>query len=485
MNMKFISILLKEGRKEDLKKKYANKFTEEDLDWILNISDLQDFNHKYTDFVLKSVHPDHVAGDTEIGLNLIKSFDKNQSQLDKKDINQYKSFEELDNALSPLYEKEREKELEKKVNKIYEDDKFLVVKPETEEASCKYGSKTKWCVTARGTGHFDRYTSGNQGLYFIINKTNSTNQNYSKIAIHFRDNDINYWDSQDHMMTDREIQILKYAYPELIEAIESDYQEFSKNNKNKLLNEIFNDIGLTVIKLWNVLGTESIAQVSVTGFDISGSNKANGIINISIDEKLIDSYKFTITFEPEDNKSFSASIILKRNEGPTDLGLEDWGFEYKYLISGQPKIIAEGVRNHIAGRVMNDLKGNIRLQQKLIGSGRVWRPDRFNYGYTFGKNKGLITKLVGYLDSKDIGTKLDFLESIGKLKSKKVDGKKLYAHSYSDKYFPSSQWRGHFSSFFASAKLAGILGYRKIGKDYFLIKGPNFDAFKSGQLKAL
>ena len=487
MNMKFMGILLNEGRKEDLKKKYSTKFNEEDLDFILNISDLADFNHKYTDFVLKNTDGDGELDTNELEhlVGLIQDFDKYQSQFPKKDINQYVSVNELESVINHARTKKKEKEEESKIDKVYEDDKFVVVKPNTEAASCKYGSKTKWCVTARGTGHFDRYTSGNQGLYFIINKTNSTNQNYSKIAIHFRDNDINYWDSQDQMMTDREIQILKYAYPELIEAIESDYQEFSKNNKNKLLNEIFNDIGLTVIKQKNFLGTESIAQVSVTGFNISSSNKSNGIINISIDEKLIDSYKFTITFEPEDNKSFSASIILKRNEGPTDLGLEDWGFESQYLISGQPKIIAEGVRNHIASRVMDDLKGNIRLQQKLIGSGRVWRPDRFNYGYTFGKNKGLITKLVSYLDSKDIGTKLDFLESIGKLKSKKVDGKKLYAHSYSDKYFPSSQWRGHFSSFFASAKLAGILGYRKIGKDYFLIKGPNFDAFKSGQLKSL
>jgi hypothetical protein len=120
-----------------------------------------------------------------------------------------------------------------------------------------------------------------------------------------------------------------------------------------------------------------------------------------------------------------------------------------------------------------------------LGTSQVWTPDRFNYGYTFGKNKGLIKKLVDYLDKGSIGTKLDFLESIGKLKTKVVDGKKLYSRSQSGEFLPSSQFRGQFSSFFASAKLAGILGYRKIGKDYFLVKGPNFEAFKSGQLKAL
>jgi hypothetical protein len=45
--------------------------------------------------------------------------------------------------------------------------------------------------------------------------------------------------------------------------------------------------------------------------------------------------------------------------------------------------------------------------------------------------------------------------------------------------------RGQHASFFAAAKNAGILGYRKVGREFFLTKGPNFDAFKSGELKAL
>jgi len=135
--------------------------------------------------------------------------------------------------------------------------------------------------------------------------------------------------------------------------------------------------------------------------------------------------------------------------------------------------------------VLDHIVNNPKLVEKVAGTSKVWRPDRFNYGYTFVKNNGLINKLVTYLDKGEIGTKLDFLESIGKLKTKVVDGKKMYSHSGGNQYFPSSQFRGQFSSFFASAKMAGILGYRKIGKDYFLIKGPNFDTFKSGKLKAL
>jgi hypothetical protein len=500
-----MSILLKEGRKEDLRKKYANKFGESDLDFILNISDLEDFNHKYTDFVLKHVDPKFVTGDAEVGVNLIKSFDKYQSQLEKKDINQYKSFEELDNALTPLYEKKKNKELEKQVEKIYEDNKFVVVKPKTEQASCKYGSSTTWCVTSRGTGHFDRYTSGAQELYFIINKVNSTDKNYSKVAVHYNQvAEPTFWDSQDKIMSDREVNILKYAYPEIIDAIETDFEEVSKSNKYKILNPIFDNEAITTKTQKNFLGTDLTLTVSVLAFELLSKilvtmesfgepGKAQGFINISLNDKLIDNYYFIVTFSTEDKKSFSISLFLKRlaeghnqwekkEKDLVNLGLQGWGLQSKFLISGEPQLIAESIRNYIASKVMDHLKDNPILQQRLIGNSKVWRPDRFNYGYTFGKNKGLIKKLVSYLDKGEIGTKL---ESIGKLKTRVVDGKKLYSHSSIDKFFPSSQFRGQFSSFFASAKLAGILGYRKIGKDYFLVKGPNFEAFKSGKLKAL
>ncbi len=178
-------------------------------------------------------------------------------------------------------------------------------------------------------------------------------------------------------------------------------------------------------------------------------------------------------------------ITYKKDESDdfTDLGLENWGIDVTYNIGRNPAETAEGIRRHICSRVLSHIQNNPTLTQKIAGTSKVWRPDRANYGYTFSKNKGLIKKLVDYLDEGTIGTKLDFLESIGKLKSKIVDGKKYY--SKSGDYLPSSNWRGYFSSFFASAKMAGILNYRKIGRDYFLTKGPNFEAFKEGQLKSL
>jgi hypothetical protein len=494
-----MSILILEGRKEDLKKKYSNKFDEETLNWILNISDLVDFNHKYTDFLLKVVDPkiDATPEYIDIIIDYLKLFDKYQSQLEKKDINQYKNVSELENSLKPFQEKEQEKELEGQSKKIYEKGDFVVIQPKTEEASCKYGSNTKWCVTSKGSGHFGRYTSGRQSLYFIINKAKSTNKNYSKVAIHFDDEGfMRYWDAQDSPMSQREIDVFEYAFPEMIESIKNDYKVYKGSMTDRFLIETFDKVGENSVEAKNYLNSNYNLTTYIRGFqnilDLGfGHSEARLSVSLESDteNKLIDEYQVFITYKSKDDRTFSASIGFMGNDEVAgddfeDLGLEDWGIDVTYNLGRTPADTAEGIRRHIVTRVLDHIKNNPKLLQKVAGSSLVWRPDRFNYGYTFGKNKGLIKKLVDYLDAGSIGTKLDFLESIGKLKTKVVDGKKLYSRS-GDNYQPSSRFRGQFSSFFASAKLAGILNYRKVGKDYFLIKGPNFEAFKSGNLKAL
>jgi hypothetical protein len=324
-----MSILLKEGRKEDLKKKYSDKFDEETLDWILNISDLVDFNHKYTDFVLKTINPktDDVAWWAEEIIDELKAFDKYQSQLEKKDINQYKSFDELQDAVTAFRQKEKEKELEKQVDKIYEDGKFMVVKPKSEEASCKYGSNTKWCVTSKGSGHFRRYTSGRQALYFIINKVNSTNKNYSKVAVHFDEaGDIRYWDTLDIPLDRRESDILEYAFPEMIKSIKDDHKKTSVSKIHIYLKEAFNSKGDTNLIRRNYQGTESTVDVHVEGFstiDDLGPGHAEGTASIFLNSLEIDAYQVFVTFDTIDDKSFKGSIGFMGIDGyDNDLGLE-------------------------------------------------------------------------------------------------------------------------------------------------------------------
>lgn len=494
--MKFISILLGEGRKEDLKKKYANKFDEKTLDWFLNIADLQDFNHKYTDFVMKGVHPDHIEGDAEIGINLIKSFDKYQSQLDKKDINQYESFEELDSALFPIKQKQKEKELEKQIDKIYEDDKFVVIIPKNEESSCKYGSGTKWCTTSKGAGHFGRYTSGGQLLFYIIDKKSSKPGNYTKVAVHFDNSGKeSWWDTADNRMSDREVEVFKYAFSDITDAIYEHKKKSTESQKNELLFQVFNDYQrLDQTKNYLIPGTK--LGIGIDAFEnVEGMpNHAVGELTIYLsklnESKVLDSYQIMISygdvgFNPRFQRNvFKIDLGFQGNDPSEDsdymdLGLENFELKSPMVLDTVEKT-ADTMRRWILSSVMNKVENNRELQKKVTGGQAVFTP---TYGYTFGKNKGMISKLVKFLEAGKIGTKLDFLVDIGYIEKITDNGKTKYKRG--NYTMEPRELRGQHSSFFAAAKNAGILGYRKVGKDYFLTKGPNFELFKEGKLKAL
>jgi hypothetical protein len=221
---------LNEGKREDLYKKYERVYRgqEQMLDYVLDNSILRGFNHKYTDFLLKKLPAEDVfilQYNIDKLVEDLRLFDKYQSQLEKKDINQYKDFTELKSALKPFVEKEEQKKLEGQIKKIYEDDRYLVLIPETKDAACKYGSNTKWCVTMKGTNYYDQYTSGKQKLYYIIDKKNSTDNYFSKVAVHY-DNAKNrsLWDSKDERLSRKETSILEYAFPEIFKAIEEDFK---------------------------------------------------------------------------------------------------------------------------------------------------------------------------------------------------------------------------------------------------------------------
>jgi len=501
--MKFIPILINEGRKEDLQKKYSEKFKEyeDTLSTVLSSSDLADTNFKYADFVLKNLHPNSSFDEIEEVIELVKDFNRYQSNLSKKDINQYKNIEELTQSLDYSRTKEKEKELEGQAERVYEDGKFLVIKPKTEEASCKYGSNTKWCVTSKGAGHFGRYTSGAQILYFIINKQNSTNQNYSKVAVHFNnEGKPTYWNSQDTLLSDREIDVLEYAFPEVIESIKKDHKNNSFSRNELLLKKLFDVFRTSHSRLKKYLNSDLTLDITIEGFESVDVDfgRSHGLaqiqlINPDFTRIELGLYRMFVIYDLVDNRYFNFMISFDEAEMDDDSEFIDLNLEDLNLngTTSLPKSFdlssidetGEDIRSYVGNKILSHIKLNPILTQKVVGTSKIWQPNRSSYGYTFKQNKGLIKSLINWVDSNNKGTKLDYLESIGKLKSKVVNGKKLY--SKGGEFLPSSDWRGHFSSFFASAKLAGIIDYIKKGNKFVITKGPNFESFKNGELKAL
>lgn len=488
--MKFVSILIREGRKEDLKKKYLTKFNEEDLEFILNISDLKDFNHKYTDFVLKNTDGDGELDTDELEklVGLIKDFDKYHSQFPKKDINQYVSLNELEKVVDFVRAKKKEKELESQTEKIFENDEFLVLRPISQEASCKYGAGTKWCVTQKTMGHFERYTSGHQRLYFILRKKGKLGQPYYKIAVHFDPaGNESWWDANDSPLTNDAKNIFKEYNEDLYNTLKSDFDKYKIQpiQKVKKTFDLYQKLSLNSD---GGIAKNKVLKVEVDGYEnISDMPKhAIGKLEIFFENTKIDSYQIFITYDAY-NDDWTADIGFGGSDDEdflVDLGFEGLGFMKKFKIINPYadwKNVTQEILKWATERIRGSEKFRMFVQSKY---GPIWK-SRLSYGYTFGKNKGLIKKLVDWLDSGKKGTRLDFLVDIGILEKIEQDGKINYKRVKGKHIYKPTDLRGQYSSFFASAVLSGILKNVKEGRKFILTKGPNFEAFKEGKLKAL
>lgn len=260
--MKFTYIIF-EGKKENLIDKYKENPTFADAPELLEklIDGDPSQTKKYSEWLIKQVIglgspsgyslPDII----NMFIDLIEKFHKESDSItpedvdyaesisslvngDKiksgpKDINKYDTFWALQAVLSVVnkrkIEKEKEESIKGETEKIYEDDRFLIVQPYSHGASCYYGAGTKWCTTTKGdTTYFDRYNrSGN--LFYIIDKK-SNNNVFGKMAIHVsNDGGYEVFDQQDNMrsidMVYERFEPIKDEIKKLIKG-SSHYEEF-------------------------------------------------------------------------------------------------------------------------------------------------------------------------------------------------------------------------------------------------------------------
>ena len=501
--MRLTPILLQEGRKEDLRKKYTEKFKEypETLDFILGISDLADTNFKYGDFVLKNTHPNASPEEVEDIVDLIKDFDRFQQSLDVKDINKY----DLDGLkLTIELHKETSKSQLKKIDtsgtkKIFEDKNILIVRPLTYESSCKYGAGTRWCTTMAGQpSYFESHTKDDQGLYYIILKNFNKDNKFYKIAIHITPNTETWYDATDERMSDREKEVFNLGAPKVIETIKNDYSEYIKERGQSFFKKLFDfnnykfeDVSSAFKGTKNKIGLEF--QKSDIVPDMPGH--ATMELNISVDEENIDQYLVLITYDVGSKINFNIGYSGDNFEiePEFDFGIENVSTYMSVFSSFIKNTSPEEIKSMfnelcwtITKQVVYRMKNNSEFMSSIHGGNAVWTPNRSSYGFTFKrKDSGLIKKLVDYLDSDKKGTKLDFLVDIGSLQKKAVNGKPYYSHKNQNNWQIPSAFRGQLSGLFNSARLAGILDYDKKGNQFYLKKGPNFEAFKSGQLSEL
>ena len=170
--------LIQEGRVDDFKAKYSQKFGTENVNKILGA-----VPQKYLDWVGKNLDMVNFEDNFSKVSQALDKFQKISSNLPITDLFQYKNLGQLLSALSEYEGKQRR--VVKKVeggNVVYDDGRFFVVNPLTHDSSCYYGKGTKWCTSADSDHQFNRYNQ--DGSYFIF-WTEMLQVTISSIKLHY------------------------------------------------------------------------------------------------------------------------------------------------------------------------------------------------------------------------------------------------------------------------------------------------------------
>ena len=133
---------------------------------------------KYTKWLLGMYRKGtFTRGDFGEARSMLIVFDRYKNRVQVRDVTQLHSMGELYQVVKPFMEGDQAvsksdeiRRTKQGAEKVYEDNKWLVVVPHTKEAAILYGKNTEWCTAAeKSENMFDYYN--NQGpLYINIDK---------------------------------------------------------------------------------------------------------------------------------------------------------------------------------------------------------------------------------------------------------------------------------------------------------------------------
>jgi hypothetical protein len=239
-------IFLQEGKKEDAIKKVKEMFSSpEDAEMIDKIFDAtSSLGTKFIPFVENETKRYLIDQNTDINdfitllVNRIRSFIKNNDKITSevigttkelwdgiesrafpkldvvlnapKDINSYNidTLGYLTQALSMISSKrEKERAAKKEAERVFEDGDVIGIRAITHNASCYYGSGTRWCTAGQQPDYFNKYTKDGK-LYYFIDKSNRR----QKVALYIKDGDPSVFDAADN---GHDVDFLFHVYPEV------------------------------------------------------------------------------------------------------------------------------------------------------------------------------------------------------------------------------------------------------------------------------
>ena len=128
-----------------------------------------------------------------------------RNQIERKDINAYTGWNDFLREVTSAQGSYKSKLRKKDADIVYQDNRYLVVIPRTHDASCKYGTGTKWCTNSEDPDSYDSYVAKGATLYYILDSRETIANSLYKIGVivhangniecvDARDNDIEFED---------------------------------------------------------------------------------------------------------------------------------------------------------------------------------------------------------------------------------------------------------------------------------------------------
>ena len=543
----FIGMVLLEGRKEDLYNKYKGQIESEKklnslfqplsiYDMLIDEPFIQQTNYKYLEpliqqyYFYNDIYPRQGKELEELEPNQVNTsiravsdmrqfvaeivpkvqfFDTNKDKYPKKDLREYvgdwfdRDFLDFTNELiKQTSEKQEEKKARKEVDKVYDSDTILIVKPKTHTASCYYGAGTKWCTTTRNNSSYFESHTKNANLYYIIVKKKKTSDRFYKIAINIKPNqkliDSDWYDVQDNKFSFSEKDLFLTIVPQkAVDAIYEDLKTLKdlwfttelvpqinrtsllqgskviplSNGKNLIISLRFDDFQ-TADDLGDLDESDNLFQRFGCSYKVSQFNQiTQSLVDPEVDSTFYESgIAYGIVSESDDNQHYE--ITITEFESNDEYGNDffnidnpiltfkyDKGF-YSSLIDYQTVVLSRLIKTSNFYEKLEKYQEGKNIGQKYTMA-----------GYTFTKGGKLTKALFNYIESLPeggIGNKLDFLKRTGQIT---VTPEGVFSKTGNE-----ISLQGYLSSFFSAAKLAGII-QKPEGKNGF-IKGPNFNKYK-------
>ena len=515
-----MNMILFEGRKEDSYKKFQKSIDAERkmistymddasaYDFIIDEPFMKETNYKYLNDVLEYFYTvNEYSGEAEpltrdpardmlFGIRnqiekligFLEVYDKHKSKFKYPELRQYLPFleefvQEAKKIKDEVEAKQIEKSAKKEIDKIFENDTLLIVKPKSFVASCYYGSGTKWCTTMKGNpSYFNQYSS-NGNLYYLILKNVDRSNKFYKMAINVPkngkfDSDSIWYDSTDERLSSREKEsVLAHMPKDAYNAMVNDYKtSFPKENVLDVIYKIIPMVSTSHNEIYPFKGGK--LKFYIGGPSIEESDRDDTSVRVSMPWEIVEVDKEGKTSYSEDGvidcyfEVYNAQVMSGKHivrldaeviPYNTDQNIVKKSTYTKTLIldedrQSDPEHVLRQTSNlldNLNKEFYNTIYKNL-LEDEFLSD--RYQPTK-SKAYTMSKytftGKGALTKA--------------FMEYLKNIPEGKVGNKNEFLTQIGRRTGP-----GQYSSFFSASNMAGISARQ--GKSG-LVKGPNFDKF--------